>query len=451
MSTQNEVGLPAMALWTRFGMLKKYQYLPSKNQMFIIGAKKVSASEPIEPILIFAGLNSKPMLSFNNTEVAFSGKTQNDLNRSYWLFKMVSNSGFVNLGKSLTTFALKTHLPIKGMIKATIFKQFCGGETIQECDRTISELSKFNIGTILDYSVEGKETEKDFDACTTETIATITKARSNYSIPFCVFKVTGLARFDLLEKVSIGYNGLNAEEQKEYGRVQLRVSTICKAAHDAGVPIFIDAEESWIQPAIDNLANQMMVLYNTQKAIVYNTFQLYRKDRLSYLKHSFKLATDGNYLLGAKLVRGAYMEKERARAVEKGYPSPIHDTKQHTDIDYDAAILFCTENLDRIAICAGTHNENSSMKLAEVMQKKNIPADTKHIYFSQLLGMSDHISYNLANAGYNVAKYVPYGPVREVLPYLIRRAQENTSVKGQTGRELGLIIKEKERRKATAA
>jgi proline dehydrogenase len=387
------------------------------------------------------------MLSFNNTEVAFSGKKQNDLNRSYWLFKMVSNSGFVNLGKSLTTFALKTHLPIKGLIKATIFKQFCGGETIDECDKTIAELAKFNIGTVLDYSVEGNESEKDFDACTTETLATIAKAKKSKFIPFCVFKVTGLARFDLLEKVSINYSNLTAEEQREYGRVQQRASTICKAAHDAGIPIFIDAEESWIQPAIDNLANQMMVLYNTEKPIVYNTYQLYRKDRLAYLKHSFKLATDGKYILGAKLVRGAYMEKERARAAEKGYPSPIHDNKENTDTGYDAAVLFCTEHIDRIAICAGTHNEKSSMQLAETMQKKNINTTNKHIYFSQLLGMSDHISYNLANAGYNVAKYVPYGPVREVLPYLIRRAQENTSVKGQTGRELGLIIKEKERRK----
>jgi proline dehydrogenase len=387
------------------------------------------------------------MLSFNNTEIAFSGKTNNDLNRSYWLFKMVSNSTFVNIGKSLTTFAINTHLPIKGLIKATIFKQFCGGETIEECDRAITELAKFKIGTILDYSVEGKESETDFDNCKTETIETIQKAKTNFNIPFCVFKVTGLARFALLEKVSAKEN-LTAEEQKEFGKVQLRVSAICKAAYDAGVPIFIDAEESWIQEAIDTLANQMMVLYNTEKAIVYNTYQLYRKDRLSYLRHSFEKAKENNYFLGAKLVRGAYMEKERARAIEKNYPSPIQDTKENTDRDYDAAVEFCLENIDRIAICAGTHNENSSMKLAELMKQKNIPADNKNIYFSQLLGMSDHISYNLANAGYNVAKYVPYGPVREVLPYLIRRAQENTSVKGQTGRELSLIIKEKERRKA---
>ncbi|MDF2436832.1 MAG: proline dehydrogenase [Bacteroidota bacterium] len=386
------------------------------------------------------------MLSFNNTEVAFSGKSNNDLNRSYWLFKMVSNSTFVNAGKSLTTFALKTHLPIKGLIKATIFKQFCGGETIEECDRAIAELGKFNIGTILDYSVEGKETEKDFDACREETIATIQKAKNDKHIPFSVFKVTGLARFELLEKVS-AKDQLNSEEQKEYGRVQLRVSAICKAANEAGVPVFIDAEESWIQEAIDNLANQMMVLFNTEKAIVYNTYQLYRKDRLSYLRHSFEKAKENNYFLGAKLVRGAYMEKERKRALERSYPSPIQDTKENSDRDYDAAVEFCIEHIDRIAICAGTHNEHSSMKLAELMNKKNIPFNHKHIYFSQLLGMSDHISFNLANAGYNVAKYVPYGPVREVLPYLIRRAQENTSVKGQTGRELSLIIKEKERRK----
>ncbi|MCW3102846.1 MAG: proline dehydrogenase [Bacteroidetes bacterium] len=388
------------------------------------------------------------MLSFNNTEVAFSGKSNNDLNRSYWLFKLVSNSTFVNIGKSLTTFAIKTYLPIKGLIKATIFKQFCGGETIHECDRTIKELGKFNIGTILDYSVEGKESEHDFDACQTETIETIEKAKNDTHIPFCVFKVTGLARFELLEKVSAKAT-LIPEEQKEYGRVQLRVSAICKAAYEAGVPVFIDAEESWIQEAIDNLANQMMVLYNTEKAIVYNTYQLYRKDRLSYLRVSFEKAKDNNYFLGAKLVRGAYMEKERKRAIEKGYTSPIQDTKENTDRDYDAAVEFCLEHIDRIAICAGTHNEASSMKLAELMQTKQIPAGNKHIYFSQLLGMSDHISFNLANAGYNVAKYVPYGPVREVLPYLIRRAQENTSVKGQTGRELSLIMKEKERRKQT--
>ena len=385
------------------------------------------------------------MLSFDNTEISFSGKSNKDLNRSYWLFKMVSNRTFVSIGKSLTTFAIQTHLPIKGLIKATIFKQFCGGETIEECDKAIKELAKFNIGTILDYSVEGKESEIDFDACSAETIATIAKAKNDKSIPFCVFKVTGMARFDLLEKVSSKI-ALSAPENLEFERIQNRVNAICKAANIAGVPVFIDAEESWIQEAIDELANQMMVLYNKEKAIVYNTYQLYRKDRLPYLKKSFEVAQQLNYFLGAKLVRGAYMEKERNRAIEKDYPSPIQETKENTDADYDSAVEFCTENISQIAICAGTHNENSTMKLADLMQKKNIPSDTKNIYFSQLLGMSDHISFNLANANFNVAKYVPYGPVNEVLPYLIRRAQENTSVKGQTGRELNLIMKEKARR-----
>lgn len=386
------------------------------------------------------------MISFDNTEIAFSGKKNTDLNRSYWLFKMVSNPSIVNMGEKLTKFALALHLPIKPFIKSTIFKQFCGGENIIECDRTIEQLGKFNIGTILDYSVEGKETEKDFDHCVEETISTIQKAKSNTNIPFCVFKITGLARFALLEKVSSGEN-LSLAEISEFEKVKSRVDAICKSAFEANVPIFIDAEESWIQQAMDDLADEMMQKYNQRKCIVYNTFQLYRKDRLGFLKQSFEKAKKLNYYLGAKLVRGAYMEKERKRALDMNYSSPIQDNKENTDKDYDEALLFCVENIDRIAICAGSHNEKSSMYLAMLMKEKNIDTSNKHIYFSQLLGMSDHISYNLANAGYNVAKYVPYGPVREVLPYLIRRAQENTSVKGQTGRELSLIIKEKNRRK----
>lgn len=385
------------------------------------------------------------MISFDNTEVAFSGKKNSDLNRSYWLFKMVSSPSIVNVGEKLTKLALALHLPIKPFIKATIFKQFCGGENIIECDKTIEQLGKFNIGTILDYSVEGKETEQDFDHCVAETNSTIRKAKFNKNIPFCVFKITGLARFALLEKVSSGAK-LSLTEISEFEKVRMRVDAICKSAFEADVPIFIDAEESWIQPAMDDLADDMMQKYNQQKCIVYNTFQLYRKDRLAFLKQSFEKAKTHNYYLGAKLVRGAYMEKERKRALDMNYASPIQDNKENTDKDYDAALLFCAENIDKMAICAGSHNEKSSMKLVELMKEKNIESSNKHIYFSQLLGMSDHISYNLANAGYNVAKYVPYGPVREVLPYLIRRAQENTSVKGQTGRELSLIIKEKNRR-----
>lgn len=386
------------------------------------------------------------MISFDNTEVAFSGKTNNDLGRSYWLFKLVSNSSFVDIGKGLTSFAIKSKLPIKGLIKATIFKQFCGGETIEECADVIASLARFKIGTILDYSVEGKETEKDFDACKEEIKATITRAKNDKHIPFSVFKVTGLAPFDLLEKVSADKD-LSESEKAAYERVKNRVNEICELAHDNNVRVFVDAEESWIQPAIDDLANDMMKSYNKQSAIVYNTFQLYRKDRLQYLTGSYDHAVKNNYYLGAKLVRGAYMEKERKRAAEKGYSSPIQNSKADSDRDYDRSLEFCVNHLDRIAICAGSHNEKSSLYLTQLMKEKGIENDHTSIYFSQLYGMSDHISFNLANAGYNVAKYVPYGPVEEVLPYLIRRAQENTSVKGQTGRELSLIMKEKERRK----
>ncbi len=386
------------------------------------------------------------MVSFNNTEIAFSGKSLKDLNRSYWLFKMVSNPNLVGFGKTMTDFAIRTHLPITGLIKATIFRQFVGGEDIKECIHTIESLGEYKIGTILDYSVEGAETEQAFDSCTKETLETIQLARTNKHIPFCVFKVTGLARFDLLEKVSLG-SLLTEEERLEYDRVKKRVFEICATAFDADVRIFIDAEESWIQLAVDNLATSMMEKFNKKRPIVYNTFQLYRKDRLGFLKWSFEEAEKNGYQLGAKLVRGAYMEKEETHAAERNYPNPIQGSKNETDKDYNAALEFCVKHIDSIGLCAGTHNEESSMFLVNLMEKMNIQRDHPNICFSQLFGMSDHISFNLAKAGYHVAKYVPYGPVREVLPYLIRRAQENTSVKGQTGRELSLIIKEKERRK----
>lgn len=384
------------------------------------------------------------MVSFDNTENAFKAKSSSDLTKSYWLFKLISNPLMVKFG---ATFApLSLNIGFKGLIKSTIFKQFVGGETIHDCNETIAELGKYNIGTILDYSVEGKESESDFDACLKETLETIEKAKTEKHIPFCVFKVTGLARFVLLEKISATATLTNAETE-EYERVKQRVSTICKAAHEANQAIFIDAEESWIQQAIDDLADDNMKVFNTQKPIVYNTYQLYRHDRLDYIKTSFERAKNNNYFLGAKLVRGAYMEKERARAIEKKYSSPINETKEATDKLYNDTLLFCVSHIDKIAICAGTHNEVSSLYLAQLMHEKNIPHNHSHISFAQLFGMSDHISYNLSLDNYHVAKYVPYGPVKEVLPYLIRRAQENTSVKGQTGRELSLIIKEKKRRK----
>lgn len=387
------------------------------------------------------------MLSFDNTEIAFSSKSDRDLKRSYWLFKIIGSPVLVNIGSKLTPIAISLHLPIRGLIRATIFKQFVGGEDIKDCTDTINYLNKYGIGTILDYSVEGKTTESDFDNTMRETIATIERAKGDKSIPFSVFKTTGLARLGLLEAANNGIDKLNETEKQEYQRVYNRLDAICKKAHDLGVSVFIDAEESWIQNTIDAIANDMMKKYNSRKPIVYNTFQLYRHDRLAYLKHSFDLANQGNYFLGAKLVRGAYMEKERERALQKGYPSPIQPDKEATDRDYNDALRFCAANYTRIGLCAGSHNEESSLLLTKLMQESNIPANHPHIYFSQLLGMSDHISFNLSKQHYNVAKYVPYGPVKEVLPYLIRRAQENTSVKGQTGRELSLIIKEKNRRR----
>ena len=389
--------------------------------------------------------SKKYMLSFDNTENAFKAKSDMDLNRSYWLFKLIGNPILVKLGALSAPIAVR--IGFKRLFKKTIFKQFVGGENIEDCSATILELGKFNIGTILDYSVEGKESENDFEQCTKETIATIHKAKNDKNIPFCVFKVTGLARFALLEKVSSEVQ-LTENEKTEWEKVRTRVHSICKTAAENKQAIFIDAEESWIQPAIDALADENMQAFNTESAIVYNTFQLYRNDRLDFLKKSFAKAESGNYHIGAKLVRGAYMEKERKRAQDNNYPDPIQASKEKSDEDYNAAIDFCIENINRFGLCAGTHNEKSSLKLAELMKNKGIQSNDKRVFFSQLLGMSDHISYNLSLSGYNVAKYVPYGPVEEVLPYLIRRAQENTSVKGQTGRELSLIIKEKRRRKS---
>lgn len=384
------------------------------------------------------------MVSFDNTENAFKAKSDRELSRSYWLFKLIGNPALVKFGASAAPLGLS--LGFKPLFKATIFKQFVGGEDINDCSKTIAELGRFNIGTILDYSVEGKESEADFDHCLQETIATIHKAKGDKNIPFCVFKVTGLARFALLEKVS-ARQALSDSEEAEYARVKDRVGKICREAHAADKPVFIDAEETWIQTAIDDLAEANMALYNQQKAIVYNTFQMYRKASLAYLKQEVEKAKAAGYHVGAKLVRGAYMEKERARAREQQYPSPIQDTKEDSDRDYNAALLYCIEHIDTVAICAGTHNEQSCQRLLGLMSERQIAPNDPRVYFSQLLGMSDHLSYNLAIAGYNVAKYVPYGPIRDVLPYLIRRAQENTSVKGQTGRELSLIIKEKERRR----
>ena len=387
------------------------------------------------------------MKTFENTEIAFRSKNDADLNRAFWLFKIIGNPSVVKFGKWATNLALSINLPIDPIIKKTIFKQFCGGTTIQDCEQTIQQLSSYNIGTILDYSVEGKIKEEDFEKTTDEIIATIVRASKDTKIPYAVFKVTGIATFSLLEKANSIENELTENEKKSFASIVSRVDRICKAGFDCGIPVFIDAEESWIQDTIDRLAQTMMAKYNKDKAIVFNTIQMYRHDRLDFLMKVIHDSKINGYHYGIKLVRGAYMEKERARALQMNYPSPIQPNKGSTDNDYNKALAVILENFNHLSLCAGTHNEESSLLLTELLEKFNVDKDDQRIYFAQLLGMSDHISYNLSSEGFNVAKYVPYGPIKEVLPYLLRRADENTSVAGQTSRELSLLSKEKERRK----
>lgn len=389
------------------------------------------------------------MISFNNTEIAFKHKSNKDLKRAHFLFSVMASPFLVKTGKGLARFGLNIGLPIKGMIKATIFEQFCGGETIEECTSTIDTMWKNHVGTILDYSVEGKTSAEDFEYTTKEIIATIHKAKGNPGIPFAVFKITGISRFSLLELTNTGIENISESDLKEYHETVERVNRICKEAFDASVPVFIDAEESWIQDVIDRITHEMMLKYNKERAIIFNTVQMYRHDRLQFLKESIAWAKAENIQYGVKLVRGAYMEKERKRAAENNYPSPIQPDKATCDADYNKALEFLVkpEILTQMALCAGSHNEDSSAYLASLIESKGIDKANKRIWFAQLLGMSDHISYTLASEGFNVAKYVPYGPVKEVIPYLFRRADENTSVKGQTGRELKLIKEEIKRRK----
>lgn len=387
------------------------------------------------------------MLSFENTKIAFSYKSDLELSRAHRLFKLVGNPILVRVGKWLTPLVFKLHLPINGIIKKTIFGQFCGGETINDCDSKINTLKAYNVGTILDYSVEGKSSENDFDKTCNEIVATIHKAKGNFAIPFAVFKVTGISRNGLLEKLNHAGNKLTQTEIEEFQRVESRIDRICQEAFESKTPVFIDAEESWIQNTIDGLALTMMKKYNKEWAVVFNTAQMYRVDRLAYLTSLMDVAFKEKFIVGIKLVRGAYMEKERARAIDLNYQSPIQPDKKSCDKDFDAALELMVNNINIFSICAGTHNESSSLFLTNLLNQKKIDKDSNSIYFAQLLGMSDHISFNLAHHGYNVAKYVPYGPVKEVMPYLLRRADENTSVSGQTSRELRLISQEIKRRR----
>lgn len=383
---------------------------------------------------------------FNNTEVAFSLKSDTELERAYFLFKLIESEPLVKIGTAVTNFALKAHLPVEGLIRSTVFDHFCGGVNEIDCLSVVDKMYTKGVSSILDYSVEGKEEEDQFEAALEMTLRTIDFAKEREAIPFAVFKPTGFGRFALYQKIGEGKE-LSETEKEEWNRVVARFEKVCKTAYEKDVALLIDAEESWMQDAADEIVANMMQQYNKEKAIVFNTLQMYRWDRLDYLKKLHERAKAEGFHIGMKLVRGAYMEKENNRAEEKGYKSPICASKQATDENYDAAILYMINHIDRMAIFAGTHNENSSYTLMQLMNEKGIAKNDTRIFFGQLYGMSDNISYNLAENGYNVAKYLPFGPVRDVMPYLIRRAEENTSVAGQTSRELDLIKKERTRRK----
>ncbi len=386
------------------------------------------------------------MINFDDTKAVFAHKSNWELRKSYYLFSILQHSYLVKIGSLLLKISFFLRIPIKKLIKMTIFNQFCGGENIQDCSKKINELYEFGIGTILDYSVEGKENESDFEKTKEEIIQTILFSSKNSKIPFTVFKITGLGKSSLIEKASLDFKNLEDKELVELNLVTNRVDEICKVAFENRVPVFIDAEDSWYQDYIDKVVESMIFKYNNEFPIVYNTIQLYRHDRLQYMKDLILRCNSNGKNLGLKLVRGAYMEKEREQASKKNYPDPIQKDKQATDNDFTKAVEFCIENIKTVSLCVGTHNEKSVLHLTNLMKKKALKNNDSRIWFAQLLGMSDHISFNLSKEGYNVAKYVPYGPVKEVIPYLIRRAKENTSVSGQTSRELSLIKIEVERR-----
>jgi len=392
-------------------------------------------------------MKTQPQISFDNIEVAFNSKSDTDLRKMYVIFATLNSNTAVKLGIKMTNLAFKYRIPVKGLLKKTMFGHFCGGESIQDSQRTIDGLAEYRIGSILDYSVEGEGDEASFDHTKNEILKTIEKAAGSADMPFSVFKVSGLGDYKIMIKVQDGKE-LSKEEAKYFKNLETRFDTLCQAAYDANVRILVDAEESWFQNVIDKMAYEAMEKYNKETAIVYNTYQMYRHDMLRNLKDAHHEAVAKQYYLGAKLVRGAYMEKERDRAKEKGYPSPIQPTKKASDDDYNAALQFCVNNKQRVFLVSGSHNELSNTILTELMSLHGLNPNDERIYFAQLFGMSDNISFNLSNAGYNVAKYVPYGPVKAVIPYLARRAEENTSIAGQSSREFDLIRKEIARRKA---
>lgn len=391
--------------------------------------------------------NSFPSISLDNTAVAFASRTDGQLQKMYYLFSLMNQRWLVSMGVFFIKLALMLRLPVQRLIKNTIFEQFCGGETIKDCQVVINLLGNAGIGTILDYSVEGEGTDESYDSTLSEILNTISLAENSSFIPFCVFKVSGIMPVALLEKAQAN-EPFSEIETHSFEKGKKRMDTLCKAAFEHNTAIFVDAEETWIQDVIDKLAYEMMEKYNLKTPVVFNTFQLYRQDTYRNLVDALIRARENGYYLGAKLVRGAYIEKERLRAMEHNYADPLHTTKEDTDQDYNKAVQYCLANLVYVSICLGTHNETSTLYCTRVMKELGIRNDDKRVWFAQLFGMGDNISYNMANAGYNAAKYVPYGPVESVMPYLFRRADENTSIAGQTSRELLLVKKERIRRKS---
>lgn len=391
-------------------------------------------------------MEAQPRPSYDDTAVAFEYKSDAALRKANFIFSVVNHPWVSAAATSLVKLALKMHLPVETLIRKTAFEHFCGGESIERSRPVIDQLARYNVQTILDYSVEGEKTEAGFDKTLGETLRTIDEAKAAPHIPFAVFKVTGLASFDLLEKVQQRL-ALTLDEKNAFERVRMRVHSICEAGFKNNVPVLIDAEETWIQDTIDNLAYDMMEIFNRERAMIFNTYQMYRTESLDNLKRAVQAGAMKGHHVGAKLVRGAYMEKERERAQEKNYPSPIHSDKEGTDNAFNSALLFCIENINRVSVMCGSHNEYSNHFLTVMMEQHRIAKDDPRVWFAQLYGMSDNISFNLARQGYNVCKYVPYGPVRSVMPYLLRRAEENTSVAGQSSRELTLIRKELQRRR----
>ncbi len=385
-------------------------------------------------------------IDFSNTEIAFAWKSDKELNKAVMLFKLIGSNTLVKIGNTLTNIALSIHFPINWAVKPTIYSHFVGGETLVSCNPLVEKFAQFNVKAVLDYSVEGGDTEEKINAALKETLCTITNAAKNPNIPFAVFKPTAFCYPEVLKKAGRGEE-LSDDEKKETEKFRERVHTLCKTAYENNVPIMIDAEDVAFQNFVDVVVYEMMLKFNKEKAIVYNTLQMYRRDRLDFLKELIDKARQDNIKVGVKFVRGAYMERERELAKELGYPDPIHPNKEETDKAFDAALKYSVENIDTISIFNATHNEKSTQCLVDLMEEHGIAKDDPRCYFSQLYGMSDHITFNLAKAGYNACKYTPYGPIKHVLPYLLRRTEENTSVAGQTSRELQLLAKEKQRRK----